>query len=97
MVDRARDDEVGDDQLLRWLRGIFVAMVRRKNLADFSMRQLAVLLVTYSDGKPQTAGSLATALGVSRPAAGRALDRLSDHGFCDASPIPRTGGRPLSS
>jgi len=48
---------------------------------DLSARQLAVLLTVYLTDEPHTVRGLAAALGVSKPAITRALDRLCDDGL----------------
>ncbi len=57
-------------------RGAIVESVRRET-PDLSARQMAVLLSVHLGQPPHTVRGLARALGVSKPAITRALDRLS--------------------
>jgi DNA-binding MarR family transcriptional regulator len=59
------------------LRETILAMVRRDG-ADLSARQLAVLLTVYLTEGPHTVRGLAAELRVSKPAITRALDRLGE-------------------
>lgn len=63
------------DTLINILRDTIVALVRRDG-ADLSARQLAVLLTVYLTEGPHTVRGLAATLNVSKPAITRALDRL---------------------
>jgi DNA-binding MarR family transcriptional regulator len=65
------------DALLSIFRDTVVALVRREG-ADLSARQLAVLLTVYLTEGPHTVRGLAATLNVSKPAITRALDRLSE-------------------
>ncbi|WP_149539589.1 MarR family transcriptional regulator [Siccirubricoccus phaeus] len=62
------------------LRETILAMVRRDG-ADLSARQLAVLLTVYLTEGPHTVRGLAAELRVSKPAITRALDRLGELDF----------------
>src|ERR671932_769004 len=59
------------------LRETILTMVRRDG-ADLSARQLAVLLTVYLTDGPHTVRGLAAELRVSKPAITRALDRLGE-------------------
>jgi DNA-binding MarR family transcriptional regulator len=57
-----------------------VASVRRDG-PDLTARQMAILLTAYMTPPPHTVRGLAEAMGISKPAVTRALDRLGDLGF----------------
>ncbi len=63
------------DQALEVWRGAVLEVVRR-DPADLSARQMAVVLTVYLSPPPHTVRGLATTLNVSKPAITRALDRL---------------------
>ncbi len=63
------------DQALEVWRGAVLEVVRR-DPADLSARQMAVVLTVYLSPPPHTVRGLATMLNVSKPAITRALDRL---------------------
>ena len=63
------------DQALEVWRGAVLEVVRR-DPADLSARQMAVVLTVYLSPPPHTVRGLAMALNVSKPAITRALDRL---------------------
>jgi DNA-binding MarR family transcriptional regulator len=65
------------EALIEVLRSSIVQLVRRDG-PDLSARQLAVLLTCYLSDEAQTVRGLSAALGVSKPAITRALDRLSE-------------------
>jgi len=65
------------EALIEILRSSIVQLVRRDG-PDLSARQLAVLLTCYLAEEAQTVRGLSAALGVSKPAITRALDRLSE-------------------
>ena len=69
----------GREALDIW-RGALVDSVRRDE-SDLSARQFAVLLTVYTTDPPHTVRGLARALGVSKPAITRALDRLGKLDF----------------
>jgi DNA-binding MarR family transcriptional regulator len=48
---------------------------------DLSSRQIAVLMTVYMNDGPHTVRGMATALGISKPAITRALDRLCLEGL----------------
>ena len=48
---------------------------------DLTARQMAILLTAYLTPPPHTVRGLADAMGISKPAVTRALDRLGDLGF----------------
>lgn len=54
--------------------------VRRED-ADLTLRQLAILLIVYMHQQPHTVRSLSEGLGISKPAVSRALDRLGQLGL----------------
>lgn len=76
------------ESLLRWLQAIFVDSVRQRH-DDLTMRQLAVMMITYLDEDAQTVRGLANSLHVSRPAISRALDRLGEAGLTRRQVDPR--------
>ncbi len=78
------------DTLINILRDTIVALVRRDG-ADLSARQLAVLLTVYLTEGPHTVRGLAATLNVSKPAITRALDRL---GALDLARRKTGSGRP---
>jgi len=65
------------DCLPHVLRETILSMVRRDE-ADLTARQLAVLLTVYLKEAPRTVRGLAAELQVSKPAITRALDRLGE-------------------
>lgn len=68
------------DQALEVWRGAVLEVVRR-DPADLSARQMAVVLTVYLSPPPHTVRGLAAALNVSKPAITRALDRLEKLDF----------------
>lgn len=62
-----------------WRRALVASV--RKEAADLSARQMAVMLTVYILPPPHTVRGLAEALNVSKPAITRALDRLSELGL----------------
>src|SRR3954471_10057925 len=68
---------IDTDRLTDMLRHTILSMVRRDG-ADLSARQLAVLLTVYLKDGPHTVRGLAIELNVSKPAITRALDRLGE-------------------
>ena len=75
------------EPLIGVFREAIVALVRRDG-ADLSSRQLAVFLTCYLDDRPQTVRGLAEALGISKPAVTRAIDRLIVFDLCRRKPDP---------
>jgi DNA-binding MarR family transcriptional regulator len=73
------------DQALEVWRGAVLEVVRR-DPADLSARQMAVVLTVYLSPPPHTVRGLATALNVSKPAITRALDRLEKLEFVRRRP-----------
>ena len=66
-------------QGLDLLHDITLAMVREtkpEGLADFTHRQLAILLTVYLERPPHTVRGLAQKLGVTKPVVTRALDSM---------------------
>ena len=57
-----------------WRRTI--AEYVRRDLPDLSTRQMAILLIVYTQPAPHTVRGLARQLGISKPAVTRAIDRL---------------------
>jgi DNA-binding MarR family transcriptional regulator len=50
-----------------------------RNVPDFTLRQIVILLTVYLEPPPHTVRSLARKLGVSKPVITRALDTMSKH------------------
>ncbi len=73
------------DQALEVWRGAVLEVVRR-DPADLSARQMAVVLTVYLSPPPHTVRGLATTLNVSKPAITRALDRLEKLEFVRRKP-----------
>ncbi len=73
------------DQALEVWRGAVLEVVRR-DPADLSVRQMAVVLTVYLSPPPHTVRGLAAALNVSKPAITRALDRLEKLEFVRRKP-----------
>ncbi len=73
------------DQALEVWRGAILEVVRR-DPADLSARQMAVVLTVYLLPPPHTVRGLAAALDVSKPAITRALDRLEKLVFVRRKP-----------
>ncbi len=73
------------DQALEGWRGAVLEVVRR-DPADLSARQMAVVLTVYLSPPPHTVRGLAMALNVSKPAITRALDRLEKLEFVRRRP-----------
>lgn len=67
-------------QSLQLWQGAIVESVRRDS-ADLSARQMALLLTVYLTPPPHTVRGLALSLNISKPAVTRALDRLSELGL----------------
>lgn len=53
----------------------------RKNVPDFSARQMAIVLAVYMDDRVHTVRGLAAYLRISKPAVSRALDRLGEFDY----------------
>ena len=70
------------------MRDTIVGLVR-KDGADLSARQLAVLLVGYLEAGPHTVRGLAERLNVAKPAVTRAVDRLEQFDLARRAPDPR--------
>lgn len=71
--------ELTPEQGLALLNDITLAMVRETRpdgLADFTHRQLAILLTVYLERPPHTVRGLAQKLGVTKPVVTRALDAM---------------------
>jgi DNA-binding MarR family transcriptional regulator len=71
--------ELKPSQGLGLLHDITLAMVRETKpdgLADFTHRQLAILLTVYLERPPHTVRGLAQKLGVTKPVITRALDAM---------------------
>ena len=68
------------NEILRLWHQVTTASLRRE-LPDLTQRQLALLLHVYLEPPPHTVRGLAQALGLSKPAVTRALDRLSKLDF----------------
>ena len=67
------------EQGLDLLHDIALAMVREtrpEGMADFTHRQLAILLTVYLERPPHTVRGLAQKLGVTKPVITRALDAM---------------------
>jgi DNA-binding MarR family transcriptional regulator len=62
-------------QALRLLRDFSIGLVTDQE-PDLSVRQLAVLLIIYSEPPPHTVRGLASRLGVTKPVITRALDSM---------------------
>jgi DNA-binding MarR family transcriptional regulator len=50
-----------------------------ESVRDLSLRQLSILLITYTTQEPQTVRGLAAKLRVNKPAITRGLDRLTEY------------------
>jgi DNA-binding MarR family transcriptional regulator len=71
--------ELKPAQGLNLLHDIALAMVRETRpdgMADFTHRQLAILLTVYLEQPPHTVRGLAQKLGVTKPVITRALDSM---------------------
>jgi DNA-binding MarR family transcriptional regulator len=71
--------EMKPEQGLDLLHDIALAMVRETKpdgMADFTHRQLAILLTVYLERPPHTVRGLAHKLGVTKPVITRALDAM---------------------
>lgn len=71
--------EIKPEQGLDLLHDITLAMVRETKpdgMADFTHRQLAILLTVYLERPPHTVRGLAQKLGVTKPVITRALDAM---------------------
>ena len=77
-----------NNSLLQWLRGTVVNCVLQ-GYDELTIRQLAIVLITYLDEDLQTVRGLAATLNISRPAVSRALDRLGDFGLIRRQMDPR--------
>lgn len=65
--------------LTEWRRG-FVSAIADMGL-NLTMRQMAILLIVYTDVPPHTVRALAARLKIGKPAITRALDRLEADGL----------------
>ena len=64
---------------LQLLQAVTCGLVRhdgKEHAADFTLRQLGILLTVYLEPPPHTVHGLAMKLGVSKPAISRALDTM---------------------
>jgi DNA-binding MarR family transcriptional regulator len=71
--------EMKPEQSLNLLHDIALAMVREtkpEGMADFTHRQLAILLTVYLERPPHTVRGLAQKLAVTKPVITRALDAM---------------------
>jgi len=71
--------QIKPEQGLELLHDITLAMVRETKpdgLADFTHRQLSILLTVYLERPPHTVRGLAQKLGVTKPVITRALDAM---------------------
>jgi DNA-binding MarR family transcriptional regulator len=71
--------EMKPEQGLDLLHDVTLAMVRETKpdgMADFTHRQLAILLTVYLERPPHTVRGLALKLGVTKPVITRALDAM---------------------
>jgi DNA-binding MarR family transcriptional regulator len=69
---------------LHLLHSISLSLVRDtrpEGLADFSMRQISILLIVYLEPPPHTVRGLAAKLGVTKPVITRALDSMGKAGL----------------
>lgn len=62
-----------------WRRTIVEGV--RRDQPDLSTRQMAILLIVYTEPAPHTVRGLSAALAISKPAVTRALDRLGQLDF----------------
>lgn len=62
-----------------WRRTIVEGV--RRDQPDLSTRQMAILLIVYTQPAPHTVRGLSAALAISKPAVTRALDRLGQLDF----------------
>jgi DNA-binding MarR family transcriptional regulator len=62
-----------------WRRTITESV--RRDLPDLSSRQMAILLIVYTQPAPHTVRGLAAQLAISKPAVTRAIDRLGQLDF----------------
>jgi DNA-binding MarR family transcriptional regulator len=76
------------DPMLLCIQAAVLSAVRRGE-RDLSTRQLSVFLICYLDHGPHTVRSLAAALNISKPAIGRALNRLEALRLARRKPDPR--------
>lgn len=67
-------------QVLELWRGVMIAGLHRDH-PDLTARQFALLLHVYLRPPPHTVRGLSAALGLSKPAITRALDRLGRYDF----------------
>jgi DNA-binding MarR family transcriptional regulator len=78
----ARDVAVDANRQPGILRETIVGVVRRDG-GDLSARQLAVMLICYTEDGPRTVRGLAARLNVSKPSVTRVLDRLESLGLSE--------------
>ena len=64
-----------------------VGLVRQEH-PDLTARQMATLLICYTESELQTVRGLAVKLNVSKPAVSRALDRLAEFDFIQRKTDP---------
>jgi DNA-binding MarR family transcriptional regulator len=87
LIVAASESAIGDgmldqslDQTVSTLQQTIIALVRL-DCPDLSTRQLGIFLICYEDDGPHTPADFAKYLGISKPAIGRAIDRLSQFDF----------------
>lgn len=72
--------QLQQEEALEIWRDALCESVRRDG-PDLSARQMAIVLIVYTNPPPHTVRGLAAQLNISKPAVTRALDRLGDLGF----------------
>jgi len=72
--------DLGSTQALELWRRTIVDGVRRDQ-PDLSARQMAILLIVYTQPAPHTVRGLSAELAISKPAVTRALDKLGQLDF----------------
>ncbi|NQU72696.1 MAG: MarR family transcriptional regulator [Rhodospirillales bacterium] len=72
--------QMRQEEALEIWRNALCESVRRDG-PDLSARQMAIMLIVYTNPPPHTVRGLAAGLKISKPAVTRALDRLGDLRF----------------
>lgn len=68
-----------DDALALWREALSASI--RSNIADLSVRQMAILLTVYTASPPHTVRALSKILNISKPVVSRAVETLNKRGL----------------
>ena len=68
-----------DDALALWREALYAGI--KSNIADLSVRQMAILLTVYTASPPHTVRALSKILNISKPAVSLAVETLKKRGL----------------